>query len=296
MSRRTYVLVTAAYNEAALIENAIRSVLSQTVPPAEWIVVSDGSDDGTDEIVGRAAGDAPFLRLVRIDAPHSRSFAAQVEAINTGVAALASRDYEFIGNLDADVSFGGDYFEKLLGRFDANPRLGLAGGTIRELDGGVLRAVRGERLGSVPHAVQMFRRACYQAAGPYRALRFGGPDTYAEVRARMAGWEVEAFPDLVVQHHRFTSSAGGVLRGRLRQGAMDYSLGYDPLFEIFKCARRIGERPAVLGALARLAAFWWSYAAVRQREAPREFVEFLRAEQRDRLRRYFVSARESRAL
>jgi poly-beta-1,6-N-acetyl-D-glucosamine synthase len=296
MQPLSYVLVTSAYNEEQFIGHTIQSVLSQTILPVQWVIVSDGSTDGTDGIVQRAAAEATFIRLVRLTEVHTRNFAAQVHAINAGIRSLATVNYDFIGNLDADVSFGPTYFEQLLNRFGCAPRLGLAGGVIRELDGSTLSAPGRERLRSVPHAVQMFRRDCYQAIGPYRALRHGGPDTVAEVTARMKGWEVEGFPDLIVQHHRFTSSAGGVLLGRFRQGAMDYSLGYDPLFELVKCARRIRQRPFAVGALGRLAAFCWCYVSARRREVPPEFVEFLRAEQRGRLRQYLFAAPQSHTL
>src|SRR5579863_6622358 len=43
-----YVLMTAAYNEEANIQKTIQSVLSQTLRPKRWVIVSDGSTDGTD--------------------------------------------------------------------------------------------------------------------------------------------------------------------------------------------------------------------------------------------------------
>ena len=38
-----YVIITAARNEEAYIENTIQSVISQTALPLKWIIVSDGS-------------------------------------------------------------------------------------------------------------------------------------------------------------------------------------------------------------------------------------------------------------
>src|ERR1022692_4850163 len=101
--RNFYVLVTAAYNEGGFIENTIRSVISQEVPPARWVIVSDGSTDNTDEIVKRYAAQYDFIQLYRITEDHPRNFAAQVNAINAGIAQLSGAEYEFIGNMDADV-------------------------------------------------------------------------------------------------------------------------------------------------------------------------------------------------
>lgn len=283
MINHSYVLVTAAYNEEKFLPLTIDSVLSQTALPTKWIIVSDASTDRTDEIVLSYAKQNPIIGLLRVTKDHPRNFAAQVNAINLGCAEFRGCDYQFIGNLDADVSFDSTYFATLLERFRANPKLGLAGGVIREKDGTIMLAPRGERLQAVPHALQLFRRRCYQDIGGYPALPYGGPDVYAEVMARMKGWSVAGFPDLVVQHHRYTGSAGGQLRGRFRQGLMDFSLGYHPLFEALKCWRRLPEKPVALGALFRMAGFGWACGTVRKPLVPDDFVRFLRREQRQRV-------------
>src|SRR5690348_7327341 len=120
-----YVLITAAYNEEQFLPLTIDSVVSQTVLPQRWVIVSDASTDRTDQIVQEHAARHNFIRLLRITEPHPRNFAAQVHAINLGCASLDDCDYGFIGNIDADVSFGPDYFATLLRRFEANPKLGL---------------------------------------------------------------------------------------------------------------------------------------------------------------------------
>jgi glycosyltransferase involved in cell wall biosynthesis len=295
MGNQTYVLVTAAYNEEQFITHTIESVVSQTVPPRQWVIVSDASRDRTEQIIESYAQKHSYIRLLRITEDHPRNPDAQARAINLGFAQLESADYEFIGNLDADVSFGSNYFGDLLGRFQSNPKLGLAGGIIQEGDGRIQGPPRGEISRAVPLAVQLFRRACHDAlGGRYPALRYGGSDTYAEVAARMMGWDVESFPDLVVHHHRYTGSAGGLLRGRFREGLADFSLGYPPLFEGFRCARRLRGRPLILGAFVRMAAYFWSCLWVRERLVPDEFVQFLRTEQRERLRAWLLGARHIR--
>jgi len=289
MQNPAYVLVTAARNEEQFIAQTIESVVAQTVQPLQWVIISDASTDQTDRIVQRYADQYPFIRLLRLTKDHPRNFGAQVDAIRAGVGLLRSCSYDFIGNLDADVSFEPDYFGALLQRFEGRPSLGLAGGTVRELDGSIREACRGERLQAVAHAVQLFRRPCFEMIGGYPALPYGGPDTFAEVAARMQGWDVEGFQDLVVQHYRPVGSAGGILRGRFRQGLMDFSLGYLPSFELARCARRIRERPAVIGVVIRVIGFGWAYASFKKRQVPVEFVQFLRREQSQRLRAFLMS-------
>ena len=277
-----YVLVTAAYNEAAYIERTIQSIVAQTVLPDRWAIVSDGSTDGTDEIVNSYAVRYPFIQLVRITEKHPRNFAAQVFAINHGYQQLQKLDFEFIANVDSDVSFEPTYFSQLLKRFGEDPSLGMAGGYIHEKRDGKfeVRPMNSER--SVAHAVQMFRRECFDAIGGYLALPYGGPDWYAQVSARMHGWSVRAFPDLPVRHYRPTGGADRPFPGLFRQGRMDYSLGSYPPFEVLKIVRRFQAKPYVIGAIVRLSGFLTGYLRREKRPVSQEFVRFLRNEERSR--------------
>lgn len=282
---RPYVLVTAAYNEEALIESLIASVISQSVLPLKWVIVSDGSTDRTDEIVLDYTKLHSFIELLRIAEDHPRNFEAQANAINAGVARLTRLGYDYIGNVDSDISFGQSYFERLIDRFENDPSLGLAGGFIHEECNGKFQSRKSNRTQSVAHAVQLFRRSCFEAIGShYLPLPYGGPDWHAEVSARMKGWRVQAFPELRVLHHRPTGTAGGLLRYCFRQGLMDYSLGVHPLFEIAKLLPRFMSQPYVLGGLLRLVGFACGYCRGEKRLVSNEFVEFLRGEQVERLK------------
>ena len=281
----SYVLVSAAYNEGKYIENTILSVISQDVRPALWIIVSDGSTDETDAIVKKFAVSHEFIRLHRMTEDHPRNFEAQVHAINAGMGQIHTERFGFIGNLDADITFEPSYFRLLLGKFHQNPGLGLAGGAIYEkCSDGSFKYRRGNRVTSVAHGVQLFRRECFMAlGGAYRPLPYGGPDAYAETEARMKGWDVESFPELKAFHHRRTGSAGGVLRHCFLQGKMDYSLGSSPLFEIIKLLGRVGIKPYA-GPLSRLSGFVYSYLRGEKRAVSKQFIEYLRQEQMRKLR------------
>lgn len=280
---QTYALITAVRNEAAHIERTIQAVLSQSVAPVRWAIASDGSSDGTDEIVASYSQRHPFIVLVRVDGDADRNFGSKVRALHAAEAALAGCDYDCIANLDGDITFAPAYFSTLLDRFRRDPRLGIAGGWIHEDDGQGFVPRRQNLQAMVPHAVQCVRRGCYEAIGGYAPLRYGGEDTCAVVEAQMRGWRVEAFDDLAVQHHRRTASAGSVLRNRFRQGRADHALGYAPWFEVLKCARRLMDPPVVIGSTLWLSGFAWSYLKAEPRPVSPEFVAFLRRQQRARL-------------
>jgi glycosyltransferase involved in cell wall biosynthesis len=281
--RKRYVLVTAACNEERYIERVIGSVISQSVRPLRWIIVSDCSTDRTDEIVQKYAEQFEFIHLLRMTDVHDRNFAAQVNAINCGFARMCGTDYDFIGNLDSDVSFEPAYFETLLGRFDLDERLGLAGGDICEEHHGEFKPRKMNHPQSVAHAVQLFRRECFEELGGYVPLPYGGPDWHANVRCRMNGWHVQAFTDLKVFHYRPTGGAGGWVRSFYRQGLMAFSMGSHPMFEIARSVRRFQSRPYILGGLVRLVGFAYAHCRGEKRAVSKEFVKFLRQEELQRL-------------
>lgn len=291
MHETRYVLITPAKNEEAFIERTIRSVLSQTVQPNRWILVNDGSTDRTEETIRRYSEEYEFISLVTTEGAGVRHFGSKVNAFNAGYSRLAVSDYAFIGNLDADVSFELDYFEKLLLRFHENPRLGIAGGIISEL---IDKHYMTQKisLNSVAGAVQLFRRRCFEEIGGYVPLRFGGIDSAAEIMARAKGWEVQTFPDLKVLHHRrVMSGQGNVLRTCFRHGITHYLLGYDPVFETMRCLVRILDRPAVIGKLAVISGYFWACLRRYKRQLPADIVKHLRAEQKARIFKAFTANR-----
>jgi GT2 family glycosyltransferase len=275
--------MTAAHNEEAFIEGTIRSVLAQTLLPRRWVIVSDNSSDRTDEIVESYARQHDFIRFLRITRAPGHSFGAKVIALQKGSRLLDDAEYDFIGNLDADISLDSTYFEQLIDRFRQNSQLGLVGGFVYEESGGEYRSRQINDVRNVAHAAQLVRRDCYEAIGGYTVLKYGGEDWYAQTRARMLGWHVEAVPRLKIFHHRHTGASSNWIKSALRLGRLDYSFGSDPAFEVMKCLRRVQEKPYLAVALTRLAGFMWPYIRREPREVPEEFVSYLRQEQRERL-------------
>lgn len=283
-----YVLLTAAYNEERFIGPAIESVISQSVLPLRWVIVSDGSTDRTDDVVRGYSARHAFIRFLRIDSAEPRGVVRKVNALKLAYREMQDLEHDFLANLDADVSLQSRYFETLLDRFRDNPKLGISGGLIYERRGGTFKQRVSNNERSVAHAAQAVRRVCYEEIGGYLSLKHGGEDWCAEVNARMKGWQVNAFADLKVAHHRPTGAADRLIWHRFRQGMMDFSVGSHPAFELLKCARRIAERPVAIGAVARLGGFCWLYAKKEPKAVSPEFASFLRNEQTQRLRLLFA--------
>jgi biofilm PGA synthesis N-glycosyltransferase PgaC len=284
----TYVLITPARNEARFIARTIESVVAQTVRPARWVIVSDGSTDGTDEIVRRYTAEHRWIHLLRMPERRERHFAGKVHAFNAGRMALAGVAHDVIASLDADISVAPDHFAFLLAKLEADPRLGLVGAPFSD------RFAYDYRFVSIEHvsgACQVFRRACFDDIGGYVPVKSGGIDHIAVMTARMKGWTTRTFTEKACLHHRDIGTAEhSVLAAKFRVGVQDYRLGGHPLWELFRAAYQITRRPVVVGGLAILAGYVWSAVRRVERSISRELMAFRRREQMQRLRNFLVSS------
>lgn len=281
-----YVVVTPAFNEAACIERTIESVVRQTVRPARWVVVDDGSTDETGQIIQDYCRRHDWIRTVRREKVSGQTyFASNVYAIQEGIRSFGDIDYAYLAILDADIELCPDYYEAVLGRFGRYPELGIATGTYLEKEGDSLVEARIDRR-STPKAIQVFRRECYEQIGGYIPFRNGGEDSGVEVLSRMHGWQTWSFRDIQVIHHRPVGTGDGhsLLRARFQLGFRDYCLGTHPAFMMFKCAKRcVWERPYFVSGLLRLAGFSYGYLRRESHQLPTEAVRYLRREQLSRL-------------
>ena len=212
-----------------------------------------------------------------------RDFSSKVMAINEAYPKLLGLTYDFIGNLDADVSFKADYFAKLIERFDSNQKLGIGGGIICEETNGVFDEQRISK-NSVAGAVQLFRRRCYEDIGGYKPLKNGGVDSLAEICARMNGWDVETFIELKVLHHRRVGNgATSLLSARFKDGIKFHQLGYHPIFQIIRLAYRLTDRPYLLGSAFQLVGYIYALFNKKEIKVPADVREYVRNEQMKRL-------------
>jgi biofilm PGA synthesis N-glycosyltransferase PgaC len=283
MSTIEYVLITPAKNEQVIIGRTIEAVVSQTRKPKVWVIVDDGSTDCTRDIIDAAARVHKFIRPIYGAGSKQRNFGSKAAAFMAGYQVLKSERYDFIGNLDADITYDSGYYERVIEELQTDKSLGIAGGLIYELVGKDWKPQKNS-LNSVAGAIQMFRRECYEAIGGYIPIPGGGIDAAAEIMARSLGWGVRSFPELPVFHHRRVSTGRSTVLGtRFAQGNMNYLLGYHPLFQVSSSLSRCMQRPIALGSLATLLGYGWSWLKGEEVLLPEKTVKYLRSEQIARL-------------
>jgi glycosyltransferase involved in cell wall biosynthesis len=279
-----YALVTPARNEEHYISKTLDSVISQTLKPVRWVIVSDGSTDRTDDIVREYQKKVKWIDLIRMPEHRDRQFAAKVHCFNAGYRLLQSVKYDLIGNLDADVMFDKDYFQFLLGKFSQIPQLGVAGTPFEENG---FKSFEGKfiNLNHVSGACQIFRKSCFEDIGGYIPIKGGGIDWAAVTSARMKGWKTQTFTDKTYYHLRKMGTAkDSILMSRFRHGQKDYYLGGDPLWQLIRSIYQMSKKPYVLSGFYLLTGYLSSWIGGTKSPLPQELVRFHRKEQNERLR------------
>lgn len=282
------LLVTPARDEASHLERTIRAVAAQTRTPDLWLIVDDGSSDGTPEILARWAAELPFLRVLQAPAQSEEvdadrlALAAEARAFNWALSRVDPNEFTHLGKLDADIELSPDYFERLLECFTEEPELGIAGGDLLEQgrDGWHLTKVPSYH---VRGALKLYSNECFTAIGGIEERL--GWDTIDETYARMGGFATRSIPGLAARHHRPVASRGGTLRGRARHGQCAYILRYSAWWVALRSLKVACSRPIGLSGLA----FFYGYlrSVVRRDERVEDelFRRFVSQELRSRVRR-----------
>jgi biofilm PGA synthesis N-glycosyltransferase PgaC len=276
-----YVVITPVRDEEAYLPLTIESMVKQTIRPLEWIIVDDGSKDGTLRIIDDAAREYPWIRAVRREDRGFRKWGAGIiEAFYDGFHALTCTDWAFMAKLDGDLSFDPDYFKGMFQKFDDSPRLGIGGGFLYHIDNGH-KSLEENPIFHVRGGAKIYRRECWDAIG---GLWVGpGSDTVDEVKANMLGWTTRSFIDLQIQHHRWTGAAYGRWGGIAKNGKTDYVAGYHPLFLTAKCIARLWQPPYVIGSLALLYGYVLAYLQKIPRVDDPQLIKYLQQQQLARL-------------
>jgi len=164
-------VVMSVYNGERFLRQAVDSILAQTFTDFEFVVVDDGSTDGTAEILKGYTD--PRLRMIR------QENIGLIGSLNRAVD-IASGDY--IARMDADDISSPRRLDRQLEWLESKPGIAVLGTQAAEIDeaGDTLRRhyypvgsdaiakalLRGAT--ALCHGTVMFRRACFEKVGGYR--------------------------------------------------------------------------------------------------------------------------------
>lgn len=277
MSTARYVVISPCRNEAQYARQSLESVVNQTVRPTKWVIVDDGSSDATPQILAEYAQRYDWIEVVtRSDRGRRSVGPGVIEAFEAGYQTIDPDAYEYICKLDLDLLLPPRYFEILIERMTANPRIGTCSGKAYvEADGRLVDERHGDDMSL--GMTKFYRMACFKDIGGFvREVMWDGIDCHT---CRMKGWIACSWdePDLRFVHLRpMGSSQQSIYKGRMRHGYGQYFMGTGFLYMLASALFRLNEKPYVVGSLAML--WGWLRSALqglRRYENP-AFRAFLR--------------------
>jgi hypothetical protein len=286
-SSRRYLLISPCRDEAQYLRRTLDSVAAQSVPPALWVVVDDGSTDGTPAILGEYARRLPYLRVVRrVDRGRRQVGPGVIEAFYAGLGTVRLEDFDYLCKLDMDLDLPVRYFELLMQRMESDPRIGTTSGRpwfVHPRSGALVPEVCADDM-SVG-MTKFYRVACFKEIGGFvREVMWDGIDCH---RARMLGWIAES---ISLKPYRFVhlrpqgASQKGIFTGRLRAGFGQYFMGTSPLYYLGVAVYMMPAHPVLIGSVAMLWGYFTSWLKGLPRYGDLEFRRFLRSYQHACLR------------
>jgi biofilm PGA synthesis N-glycosyltransferase PgaC len=283
----SYAIVTPVRDEASNLERLAPCLAGQTRIPAAWIVVDDGSTDGTIVLVETFAREHAWTRLLTATGERTERGGPIVRSFTAGTRALDPMP-DVVVKLDADISMDPEHFERLLAEFERDPRLGIAGGIGYERQPDDAWRQRHGTGTQIWGACRAYRRECLADVLPLEEQM--GWDTLDLVKARVHGWKTEIFYELGFKHHRVEGERDGRrLRTTLIQGEAAHFMGYRFSYLAVRTAYRSVRDPAAVGLLL-------GYLRARATNRPRCSDAGVRAHVRreQRLRNLPLRVREAR--
>lgn len=278
---RAYVVISPCRNEAEYMRRTLDSMVAQTLHPALWIIVDDGSTDETPEILAEYADAHDWIRVVpKPDRGHRAVGPGVIEAFYAGLDTISMEDYPYLSKLDLDLDLPPRYYEELIGRMEADPRIGTCSGKPYERRGGVLVSEKKSDDMSVG-MTKIWRRTCFEAIGGLvREVMWDAIDCH---KARQLGWRAISWdePDLRFEHLRpMGSSQTSIYTGRRRHGFGQYFMGTDPIYFTATAVKNMLQPPYVLGGLATLQGFIGAWLRGEKQYDDPELRSFIRSYQR----------------
>jgi poly-beta-1,6-N-acetyl-D-glucosamine synthase len=282
-SSRRYLLVSPCRDEAQYLRRTLDSVALQSVPPALWLVIDDGSTDDTAAILQEYSRRLPYLRVItRKDRGGRQVGPGVIEAFYAGLDEVRLEDFDYLCKLDMDLDLPVRYFEILMERMERNPRIGTTSGKpwfVHPKTGALVPEICGDEM-SVG-MTKFYRVGCFKEIGGFvRQVMWDGIDCH---RARMLGWIAESVdlePARFVHLRPQGASHKGIWTGRLRAGFGQYFMGTSPLYYLAVAISRLTAHPALIGSIAMLWGYFRSWLKGLPRYDDPEFRRFLRSYQR----------------
>lgn len=183
-------MATPAYNELDNLKELSRDVSNQSVKPDLWLIVDDGSDDGTVDFLDNLSREYSWIEWIDSEIGGQGHFNRVWKVIRKGINVLLKKKSDYVGILAADTRISEKYYEKIVREMETDENLGVCAGLHYEKGEPAKREYPRE-------AGILYRRQCLLETG-----YLGHEPTI--IKARNRGWKDKTFEKAKIIHKRPT--------------------------------------------------------------------------------------------
>ena len=277
---KKFAIVTPVKDEINYFPKTVESILSQEVKPDKWIIIDDGSTDGTTEIIRKIEKENSWIEGLYREPTKVRKVGGEF-VLGLGLEKLNFDDYDFIVRMDGDLEFSPLYFKKLIERFEEDDNLGIASGVCFITRNGKVYEEKHPRF-HTRGPLKTYRTKCFKDIGG-RLESCLGWDAIDELKANMLGWKTYSFPDLKISHLKKTQNSKGPLKGGVNFGVALYNAGYHPLFVVLKAFFIVINRRFKSTSIGLLWGYFSSLVKRKPRPVDKELIKYVRKQQMNKI-------------
>ena len=242
-------LVTAVLDEQEFLPGLAASVVSQTLTPALWVIVDDGSTDSSLDLLKEIEKSIPWVVIITRPGPHERTDLSMATVFDFAMRSASHHMQRagiakfVLGKVDADVILAPRCVEACVSQFETDVRLGIVGpslGRAAKLAGHQLEFRRGSPFlitDEPADGVRFYRSECLETIG-WVPLQVA-PDTAMLEIARAREWKTSRLPDTLAWLQRNTGATTSAKAVGVRLAGRRYSV---PLAASFLFLERMVSR------------------------------------------------------
>lgn len=309
-----YAIVTPCKNEEWNLPNLIKSVIAQTIRPVLWVIVDDGSTDKSGEILDQFEKEHNWIKAIHLEKAEEYLGVHISYVYNSGFEYINNYsdksliEWEYIGILDSDTIAEPEYFEKLICKFEENPKLGIASGSTCELSENIAHiledkdskldianlefwdtypfSLRGEkvRLDLPMGSARLWKRKCFEETGG-RLDNINAPDAISTVKANLNGWDTARFPEIKIIE-RSGLSARGNWYGYKDKGRTSYVVNQSISTALLKSLSYSTKMPYYFG-IAYLWGYFGSLVSRTKQVNDKDIIRYYRSAHMNSTKKYY---------
>ncbi|NCD41066.1 MAG: glycosyltransferase family 2 protein [Bacteroidia bacterium] len=286
-----YAIITTAKNEASYIGKTLESVTTQTLLPVQWIIIDDKSSDNTKQIIQDYCTLHNWITLLTTDDIDIsfKTTGGRVPKLFNIALDYIKHNPEFIIKLDADLSFDSSFISDLINKFNENPKLGIASGTL--VFDGVVEKVNYQQQ-STRGAVMIIKKEILDKTNGLFVSKGRGSDRLLSTAAHYFGWQTFSYP-IYFNHLKPEGIKGGNIKNHWIHGFYKGSIPYRFSYFLISQIKHLRKKPYILGSLFQLCGYIFTRWIIIYRPFPPYIKKQVYKEQYEIMRSVFKKIKKN---